>query len=127
MDALAAVLLVEVKQDFGVARGAEPVALGHERVLQLDVVEDLAVVGDPVALVGRGHRLLAMSDVDDAETRVSQADFAIDEGAAIIGSAMTERPDHPLDVVWADWLARQAKRSGNAAHVLTSPRGRGAY
>src|SRR5262249_37738670 len=57
--------------DFRVRRRAErPVAL--ELRAQLEIVVDLAVVGDARA-VGRAHRLRAGVQIDDAQTAVREA------------------------------------------------------
>src|SRR5262249_19846723 len=110
MDAVRSELLIEMQQHLGIAGGREPMPFCNEHLAQLDVVEDLAVVGDPEALVFSRHGLLPVGDVDDAQARVTQADFAVDQNTAIVGSAVAERPDHPLDVLRIDWLAVQAKR-----------------
>ena len=56
----------------------------------VEVVVDFAVEHDRKAAVGGVHRLMAAGDVDDAEPPHAEAEVAIDEDAAIVGSAMAD-------------------------------------
>ena len=78
LDAIGPPLLVEVDDDLGVGRRLEDVAAGDQLGAQLDVVEDLAVEGDPDGAVLVAHRLLAAVEIDDAEARVRETDVAVD-------------------------------------------------
>src|SRR5256885_957854 len=62
-----AVLLPQVRQQFGVGVGAEVVALGLQGRLHLGVVEQFAVEDDPDRLVFVGDRLPAVAEADDAQ------------------------------------------------------------
>ena len=64
---------VHGQQHLGVAVGGEFEAVGLELGPQLAKVVELAVVGDPVAVAGVGHRLSASrARVEDAEPPVSE-------------------------------------------------------
>ena len=58
------------------------------------MIVDLAVVGDVERAVFIGHRLVAGSDVDDAEAAVAQADAPVDENPFIVRTAMSDHIAH---------------------------------
>ena len=91
LDAIGTPLLVEMDDDLGVGRRLEHVAAGDQLGAQLDVVEDLAVEGDPNGAVLVAHRLPAAVEIDDAEARVGEADVAVDESAVAVRTAMRQR------------------------------------
>ena len=79
----------ESRQDrFGVAVAPEGVARRLKLAAQLEMVVDLAVEDDRIASVGRLHRLMAASDVDDAEPSHAEAEIAIDHLPAVVGPTM---------------------------------------
>ena len=119
--AIGAALLVEVDDDLGVGAGLEGVSAGDEIGAQLEVVEDLAVEGDPDGAVLVAHRLAAAVDVDDAEARVRQADVAVDVESVAVRPAMRDRPDHAREQATAlIGRNRQAVVSGYSTHVVSS-------
>ena len=66
---------VGVEEHLGVGAGVKGMAGGLELGAQLAVVVDLAVVDDPVAAVGRAHRLVAgRREVEDGEPAVAERD-----------------------------------------------------
>jgi hypothetical protein len=70
---LGAELLPRVEQDLGVGAGPEDVAARDELVAQLAIVVDLAVVGQPIAMVRAGHRLVAIrAEIDDRQPAMAQ-------------------------------------------------------
>jgi hypothetical protein len=77
LDTRLAPLAVGVQDDLGVRGGLE--SLDSEFLTQLDVVVDLAVERDPIA-VPVGHRLLAGTEIDDAEPAVGEADVTAGVG-----------------------------------------------
>src|SRR5262249_52694892 len=91
-----AVLGVELRDHFRVARRVERTPRGMQFVAQLDVVVDLAVLHDGDAAVD-GDRLMTTGDVDDAETRRRQRRRTIDGEPGVVGPAMPERGDHPRE------------------------------
>ena len=122
LDAVGAPLLVEMDDDLGVGRRLEHVAAGDQLGTQLDVVEDLAVKGDPDGAVLVAHRLLAAVEIDDAEARVGEADVAVDESAIAVRTAMRQRSDHARQQSAARLgRHRQSIVAGNTAHVGDAP------
>ncbi len=109
-------------------------AAQHDTVLaqalgKLAVIVDLAVIGDDIAAIGAGHRLVpGGTDVDDGEAAVAEGDarFRVDPHAAIIGTAMTQRFGHRGN---HGLPARPSGRTiieeaGDAAHLPVLCRGR---
>ena len=73
--AVAPPLGVGVEEDLGVRTGVKYVTGGLELGAELAVVVDLAVVDDPVAVVGRAHRLVAgRREVQDGEAAMAERD-----------------------------------------------------
>src|SRR6266566_2470514 len=66
-DTVFSLFLVQVQYDFGVRTGGELVPFLHKRILELDIIEDFAVEGNPEFTVRSGHRLATALDVDDAQ------------------------------------------------------------
>src|SRR5262249_2695238 len=99
-------------------RAERPV--GVELRAKLDVVIDLAVVGDAGA-VGCGHRLCAGRQVDDAETAVCEADGVPWSGpdADAVRTAMRLEVVHRVDCGPETWnrSALEMNDTRNAAHV----------
>ena len=71
-------LLVGVGEDFGVAVRREAMAERGELVLELRVVEDLAVLHHPVATALVGQRLIATGEIDDGEPRIDHPELAVE-------------------------------------------------
>ncbi len=101
---LLAVLGVHRQQHLGVAVRLEPKAVRLEVGPQLAEVVQLAVVGDPVALVRVSHRLRPpRARVEDAEAAVAErrggacAVGAEDLDPVAVGPPMRERLGHRLD------------------------------
>ena len=86
-----------------------------ELLAQVEVVVDLAVVGDRVAPVGGVHRLLAVRDVDDRQPPVGQAARAARDDALAVRPAVLLAVVHPLQqrVVGVESVV-----AGDAAHAL---------
>ena len=94
VDAGRAELLVGVENDFGVARGPEPMASGLEQRPQRAVVVDLAVEDDPAGLVLVGHRLMPAGAIDDRQPPMTERHpLAVVESVAV-RAAMPERIGH---------------------------------
>ena len=96
LEAFDAPLLVRPQRDLGVRGGAEPAAtkLGS----QLDVVVDLAVVGDPAA-VAVGHGLVAGREVDDGQAAVRETDVTaiVFPGRVAVRAAMDLHLVHQIE------------------------------
>ena len=108
-------LRVGSQQHLGIGVGAETVPGRLKLVAQLEVVVDLAVVDDPVAAVGVGHRLLRrVGEVDDAEPTMAERNRA--------GNAVEDAPPRPVRPAMRDHVdmarvGREAQRKPDAAHL----------
>ncbi len=93
-------LLVGVRDDGRVARTGDPVTSGGQLLAQRPELVELAVedAGD-VALLVR-HGLRAGIEVDHLQAPVAEHAAAERVHAALVGTAMTERVDHPLHERW---------------------------
>ena len=100
-----AVLRVEGEQHLGVRVRPERIAALEELGAELDVVVELAVVGDPELPVRRAQRLVAALDVDDRQAPVAETDVAEDLGAAIVGAAVRQHVRHPVEHARIDFRA----------------------
>ncbi len=116
------------QHDLGVRRGAKTV--GAQLPAELGKVVELAVVGDPTALLA-GHRLVAVLDVDDAQTTVREPHVTVlvDPHAGVVGAAVLDEGAHhlqaPLDA--GDLAAIEGDHSTDTAHGLADyPPTRGA-
>src|SRR2546426_366961 len=90
-------LFVEVEDGLGVAPGPVVVPLRLERRAQLGVVVDLAVVGDPDALVLVRHRLMPRRHVHDGQAAVTQAGRSVHPEPLAVRPPMAEDVTHPLE------------------------------
>src|SRR6516165_6432295 len=76
----------------------ETVPEPFELFAQLDVIVDLAVKCDDQLTVQRGHRLSARNKIDDRKPPMSKEYLLIDPDTRSVGSAMSERIDHTLQI-----------------------------
>src|SRR6185369_5635507 len=97
LDAALAPRQVRLEDDLGVAVRAEGDPARLELTPDREVVEDLAVVGDPRPAVGRAHRLRAVRPVHDREPPVPEAHPSLDVDAAVVGSTVSLELVHPLE------------------------------
>ena len=106
VERVGAPLRERLEHDLGVGVGREGAAQGLELGAQVEVVVDLAVVGDRVAPVGGVHRLLAVRDVDDRQPPVGQAARAAGDDALAVGPAVLLAGVHALQQAvsaWSPW------------------------
>ena len=114
--------LVQVDDDLGIGVRVETVPALLEHAAQLDVVEDLAVVGDPDGLVFVVDRLRAAREVDDAEARVAEAETGLEMEARAVRSTMPQRRHHALQqVAIRRRLRRVEVESRESAHAGQAP------
>ncbi len=93
-----AVLLVQAKDDLGVARRPEPMALLLEIGAQLLEVVDLAVVRDDKRSIVVRHRLVRpIAEVDHLQAPVHQPDSVPRPHARIVRASMLEGTDHAIE------------------------------
>jgi hypothetical protein len=86
---------------------------------QVEVVVDLAVVGDDVAAGRRRHRLLAeRRQVEDGEPPVPQRDprGAVHVDRGVVGAAVLERGGHAADEEIEVEAAVGIEQPGNSTH-----------
>ena len=76
LQAVRALLLVEVEDDFRVGVGAELVSLRDERRAQFLEIVDLAVEDDPDRAVLVRERLMSLGQVNDAQPAMAESDAA---------------------------------------------------
>ncbi len=84
-----------MKDDLGIGVGDELVSPAEEFFSEFDVVEDLAVEGDPERGVLVGHWLVATNEIDDAEASVRQTHAILGINPGIVGTPMRQHPDDP--------------------------------
>ena len=85
---------------------------------QLEVVVDLAVVGDRVPPVGGVHRLLAVGDVDDRQPPVREPAGAVGDDAVAVRPAVLLAGVHALE---ERRDRRESVVAGDAAHAWVGP------
>ena len=112
----------------GVAAPGRRLAGGLQFAPQIQVVVDLAVVGQQPAPVGRGHRLVpGRRQVDDGQAAVPQGDAggAIHPGPAIVRAAVVQPIGHGRDLrprrVRLD--AIRPPETGQSTHASAFPQG----
>ena len=117
VQAVGAFLFIEVDDGFGVAVGAEAMALGDELLAQFLVVVDLAVEDDPDAAVFVGDRLVTGAEIDDAEAAHADAAGPVGVDAFVIRPAMADEVGHGPDVGNLGAAVAQ-KKSRNPTHGI---------
>jgi hypothetical protein len=94
LDAGFAHQLVEMQDDLGVARGAEPPAAAAQFLAQLDMVEDLAIEGDDEVAAGVAHRLATVGEGDDGKPDMGEPCLRRDEDALVVRPAVLHGAGH---------------------------------
>jgi hypothetical protein len=92
-----ATFLPEVGDEFGVAMGDEVVAALEEFGALLAIVEEFAIEDDGDGAVFVCDGLLAIGEVDDAETAGGEGEAGAMEEAFFVGAAMNEGASHAFD------------------------------
>ena len=117
------VLLVEVRQDLGVAAAREAVPAAPQVLTDRGVVVELAVLDRPDRAVLVREGLVPALDVDDAEAACTDRRARRDVRAAVVRATVRHRVGHAVeDVVRHDapWLAPKLNNPANPAHRLDS-------
>ena len=112
-------VLVEVRDDLGVAAGQEPVPAAFKSRPDLAVVVELSVLDGPDPPVFVAERLMTALHVDDAEAAHPESDAVGQIRAAIVGPAMRHDVRHPVERLGGDRWARlpaQLDDSADSAH-----------
>jgi hypothetical protein len=82
------------------------------------VVENLAIVNNPMGAVLVGHRLMAAGDVDNAQPPVSETGMGILIEAGVIGTPMGKGGSHSPQNGLGAPSQGQAHKTGYPAHSL---------
>jgi hypothetical protein len=83
---------------------------------EFQVVEDLAVEGDPQRRVLVAHGLLAAGEVNDAEPGMRQTHAVLRVKSGIVRPAMSQHPNHPLEGIRSDGRSIEIEYAGYATH-----------
>ena len=106
--------------ELGVAAGGEGVSARQELFLELGILEDLSVLGDPDRAVLVAQGLTAPRQVHDRQSPRPQGQSRLDVDMLVVRSAMGDRTGHrqqPRRGKLA--LTSQIDRAGNATHART--------
>ena len=113
MDAVVAVLLVQVHEDLGVRARLEAVAEVFQAPAQRLVVVDLAVEDGHERAVLVGDRLMAALDVDDAQAAHAQPHVVVEVKALVVRASVAQHLGHAPH----DALVGPAHHAADAAHL----------
>jgi hypothetical protein len=117
--AILAPVLPGAHDGFGIALGAEHVAVAAQFVHQLQVVVDLAVEHQRHRLVVVEDGLLAGRDVDDRQAAVAETHAGLDVQVAFVRPAVVLGLVHPVQALaLGEALAAGVEQTGDAAHGL---------
>ena len=121
LDARRAPLQVAAQDDLGVAVGAEHVTARAQLVAHLDVVVDLAVLGqrETTGLVAHGH-VAVLAQVEDAQALIGQRRSAKRGQATVVRAAVALSGGHGaqgVQVSGRDSRLVESVNPGNAAHA----------
>ena len=115
-DAVLSFFLVKVEDYLGIRAGGEPMSLTEQLFPEFQVVEDLAVEGDPQRRVLVAHGLLAAGEVNDAEPGMRQTHAVLSVKSGIVRPAMSQHPNHPLEGIRSDGRSIEIEYAGYATH-----------
>ena len=103
--------------ELGIAPGGERMASREEFLLELGVLEDLAVLGHPDRAVLIAEGLAAAGEVDDRQPARSQGQPRLDVDVLVVGSAVGDRTGHRQEPRCGKFpMASEIDCSGNATH-----------
>ena len=117
-DAIGAIEVVGSRDNLGIGTGAKGIAFGLQEIAKLDIVIDLSVVDDEIA-VQTGHRLAAgRARIDDGQAAVSQADPAgwVEPMAFAVRPPVGKRAGHGTETFRGYFGRIGGEDSCNAAH-----------
>ena len=112
-EAVGAPFRIRMQHDLGVRGGVERVAGGLQLPAQLAEVVDLAVVDDLESPIVHRHRLVAVLEVDDAETAKPERRRAVLVVAVVVRTPMAQRLGHRRE----ERAVRRAPEPRDTAHV----------
>src|SRR5262249_17272558 len=110
-------LLERVDDDLRVGPGAKPVPGRGQLFTQLEVVEDLAVEGDPESAVLVAERLLSGGQIDDREPRMRQAATRVPVEAELVRPPVAQDGGHaPQHAGIGGRVGARDENAGDATH-----------
>ena len=119
-------ILVKMHPELGVAAGGRGCGRAQKLLLELGILEDLAVLGDPDRAVLIAQRLTASRQVHDREPPRPQGQARLDVDMLVVRSAMGDRAGHRQEPRCGKLaLTSQIDCAGNATHGLRLSRRRG--
>lgn len=98
-------------------------AASHQIPTQLQVIENLAIEGNPNRTILIAERLLPAREIDNAETAMTQPDTQCEMKSFLIRTTMHERTRHPHDSGSIDRREPRRVDSADAAHRRSNLRG----
>ena len=104
LDTAFSVFLVQVKNDFAVARRSECVPELPQRLAQFPVIVYLAIADEPEGFVFVCDRLLTAREVNDGKPDLANLSRRIKDYATVIRSPVLLRVEHPMQQVVATVL-----------------------
>src|SRR5262249_41449601 len=124
IDEVEPALLVEMRDDLGVAAGAEAMAGALEVLAEGAVVVDLPVAHNEHVAGLVGERLRAVLDVDDREAPAAEPPPSPDQQAVAVGTGVDQGLPHPAEHGRFGLEARAHHGAVDAAHQTCSRWGR---
>jgi hypothetical protein len=119
VDEVLAPAVVGLRDDLGVGRGEEPVAVPAQLVAQLAVVVDAAVEDDGQPQLGVDHRLVPVGrEVDDGQPAVAEGQRSVRVGAGVVGSTRHHGVAHEADRGEVGGAVVEPEFTGETAHVF---------
>jgi len=123
LDAIAAILFVEIQDSLGVAAVFKLVAFCSKFVAIVGMIVNLAVVNDRTRTVAIKHRLGSVSNIDNAQSAMCQTDISIDKHTASVRSAMMQNVPHlhEFRFIYLPAGAWGKCYAADTAHVMSEP------
>src|ERR1700730_6928913 len=94
----------------------ETMALLDQFFAKLDVVENLAVEGNPQRAIRIRHGLTPAVDIDDAEASMAQTSLSVGEDAGPVRTAVADLRDHTPQQVGLDPSSVSINNPSDSAH-----------
>src|SRR5712692_8566768 len=111
--------LVAVNDHLSIRSSAELIAAAFKFGAQLFEIVDLAIQNDPNRFLDIGHRLVSARQINDGKPPEAQSEWAGDEVALVVGTAVNHRSRHAPDRFrFYRLVSNKVKLAANAAHVL---------
>ena len=116
--ALGAILLERVKDRFGIALGSVEVAGLLESRTKLSMVEDLAVVRDPQAVVLVRHWLPSAGKINNAQAAMAQKCVIVVKRTGTVRTTMANLNTHGFQHALGATAGGRCDEPGYSAHTI---------